>query len=154
MINSILASSKLVTKKVEKMANSILVKPSFKKRFTFEKRQDEALRIMKKYPDRIPIIVERSSSDTITELINKNKYLAPSSLTVGQFVYVIRKRLVLPPEKAIFLFINNVLPPTASLLGTIYDELKDKDMGKFSDYTEKYMIEANIVVLMESEFGK
>ena len=34
------------------------------------------------------------------------------------------------------------------------DELKDKDMGKFSDYTEKYMIEANIVVLMESEFGK
>lgn len=34
------------------------------------------------------------------------------------------------------------------------DELKDKDIGKFSDYTEKYMIEANIVVLMESGFVK
>ena len=135
MINSILASSKLVTKKVEKMANSILVKPSFKERFTFEKRQDEALRIMKKYPDRVPIIVERSRSDTTTELINKNKYLAPSSLTVGQFVYVIRKRLILPPEKAIFLFIGGILPPTASLLGSIYDERKDKDHFLYITYS-------------------
>lgn len=135
MINSILASSKLVTKKVEKMANSIILKRSFKERFPFKTRLDEALRIMKKYPDRIPIIVERSRSDTTTELINKNKYLAPSSLTVGQFVYVIRKRLVLPPEKAIFLFINNILPPTASLLGTIYDELKDKDHFLYITYS-------------------
>lgn len=135
MINSILANSKLVTKKVEKMANSIIKRPSFKERFTFETRQDEALRIMKKYPDRIPIIVERSSSDTTTELINKNKYLAPSSLTVGQFVYVIRKRLVLAPEKAIFLFIGGILPPTASLLGSIYDERKDKDHFLYITYS-------------------
>ena len=135
MINSILASSKLVTKKVEKMANSIIMSPSFKERFSFEKRQDEALRIMKKYPDRVPIIVERSRSDTTTELINKNKYLAPSSLTVGQFVYVIRKRLILPPEKAIFLFIGGILPPTASLLGSIYDERKDKDHFLYITYS-------------------
>ena len=135
MINSILANSKLVTKKVEKMANSIIKRPSFKERFTFETRQDEALRIMKKYPDRIPIIVERSSSDTTTELINKNKYLAPSSLTVGQFVYVIRKRLVLAPEKAIFLFIGGILPPTASLLGSIYDERKDRDHFLYITYS-------------------
>ena len=135
MINSIIASSKLVTKKVEKMANSIIKRPSFKERFTFETRQDEALRIMKKYPDRIPIIVERCPNDTTTELINKNKYLAPSSLTVGQFVYVIRKRLVLPPEKAIFLFIGGILPPTASLLGSIYDERKDKDHFLYITYS-------------------
>ena len=135
MINSILASSKVVTRKVEKIANSIILKPSFKERFCFKKRLDEAQRIMKKYPDRIPIIVERSRSDTTTELINKNKYLAPASLTVGQFVYVIRKRLVLPPEKAIFLFINNILPPTASLLGSIYDELKDKDHFLYITYS-------------------
>ena len=135
MINSIIASSKLVTKKVEKIANSIILKPSFKERFDFKTRCDEALRIMKKYPDRIPIIVERCPNDTTTELINKNKYLAPSSLTVGQFVYVIRKRLVLPPEKAIFLFIGGILPPTASLLGSIYDERKDKDHFLYITYS-------------------
>jgi hypothetical protein len=38
----------------------------------------------------------------------------PSDLTVGQFVYVIRKRIKLSPEKAIFIFVKNVLPPTGN----------------------------------------
>ena len=38
----------------------------------------------------------------------------PADLTVGQFVYVIRKRIKLSPEKAIFIFVNNVLPPTGT----------------------------------------
>ncbi len=38
----------------------------------------------------------------------------PSDLTVGQFVYVIRKRIKLSPEKAIFVFVRNVLPPTGA----------------------------------------
>lgn len=41
-----------------------------------------------------------------------HRYLVPSDLTVGQFVYVIRKRIKLSPEKAIFIFVKNVLPPT------------------------------------------
>jgi hypothetical protein len=35
---------------------------------------------------------------------------------VGQFVYVIRKRIKLSPEKAIFIFVKNVLPPTGRSL--------------------------------------
>jgi hypothetical protein len=40
------------------------------------------------------------------------RYLVPADLTVGQFVYVIRKRIKLSPEKAIFIFVRNVLPPS------------------------------------------
>lgn len=39
----------------------------------------------------------------------------PADLTVGQFVYVIRKRIRVSPEKAIFMFVKNVLPPTGEL---------------------------------------
>ena len=35
----------------------------------------------------------------------------PADLSVGQFVYVIRKRIQLPSEKAIFIFVRNTLPP-------------------------------------------
>lgn len=42
-------------------------------------------------------------------------------------MYVIRKRIKLSPEKAIFIFVNNVLPPTAALMSSIYDEHKDDD---------------------------
>jgi Autophagy protein Atg8 ubiquitin like len=38
----------------------------------------------------------------------------PSDLTLGQFVYVIRKRINLSAEKAIFMFVDNVLPPTGT----------------------------------------
>lgn len=44
------------------------------------------------------------------------RYLVPADLTVGQFVYVIRKRIKLSAEKAIFLFVDNVLPPTGIFL--------------------------------------
>lgn len=53
--------------------------------------------------------------------------MVPVDLTVGQFVYVIRKRIKLPSEKAIFIFVNDILPPTAALISTIYEEHKDED---------------------------
>lgn len=56
----------------------------------------------------------------------------PSDLTVGQFVYVIRKRIKLSPEKAIFIFVDEVLPPTAALMSSIYEEHKDEDGYVFS----------------------
>jgi hypothetical protein len=42
------------------------------------------------------------------------RYLVPTDLTVGLFVYVIRKRIKLISEKAIFIFVKNVLPPTST----------------------------------------
>ncbi|XP_042942621.1 autophagy-related protein 8A-like [Carya illinoinensis] len=55
------------------------------------------------------------------------RYLVPADLTVGQFVYVVRKRIKLSAEKAIFVFVKNTLPPTASLISAIYKENKDED---------------------------
>jgi GABA(A) receptor-associated protein len=37
---------------------------------------------------------------------------------------VIRKRIKLSPEKAIFIFVDEVLPPTAALMSSIYEEHK------------------------------
>ena len=50
--------------------------------------------------------------------------LVIQDLTVGQFVYVIRKRIKLAPEKAIFIFVDEILPPTAALMSAIYEEHK------------------------------
>lgn len=112
-----------------------------------EKRKQEAGRIRDKYPDRIPVIVEKADKSDIVDIDKKKcvpvalllqttpatprgalpghpltvscrfecRYLVPADLTVGQFVYVIRKRIKLSPEKAIFIFVNNVLPPTGAV---------------------------------------
>ena len=39
-------------------------------------------------------------------------------------MYVIRKRIKLAPEKAIFIFVDETLPPTAALMSAIYEEHK------------------------------
>lgn len=91
-----------------------------------EKRSSESARILQRFKDRLPVICEKVENSDIQE-IDKRKYLVPGDLTVGQFVYVIRKRIKLPSEKAIFIFVNDILPPTAALMSTIYEEHKDKD---------------------------
>jgi GABA(A) receptor-associated protein len=109
-------------------------KDDFKSKFRYEERKKEATNIKRKYPYRIPIIVEKKQNSQVID-IDKNKYLAPAHLTVGQFVYVIRKCLKLPPEQAIFIFIHNQIPNQASLLSAIYEEFKDDDEFLYIKYT-------------------
>eukprot|EP00697_Spironema_sp_BW2_P017073 gnl/Spiro4/8630_TR4518_c0_g1_i1.p1 gnl/Spiro4/8630_TR4518_c0_g1~~gnl/Spiro4/8630_TR4518_c0_g1_i1.p1 ORF type:complete len:119 (-),score=20.19 gnl/Spiro4/8630_TR4518_c0_g1_i1:99-455(-) len=99
---------------------------TFKEQRTFDQRQNEAMRIRSKYQDRIPVIVEKAPGNDIPD-IDKKKFLVPCDLTVGQFVFVIRKRIKLQPEKAIFVFVRNTLPPTAQLMSKIYEEYRDED---------------------------
>ncbi|KAI3628176.1 hypothetical protein CBS14141_002177 [Malassezia furfur] len=102
------------------------MRSTFKKEHSFAQRKSEADRIRQKYPDRIPVICEKADKTDIPT-IDKKKYLVPSDLTVGQFVYVIRKRIKLMPEKAIFIFVGDVLPATAALMSSIYEEYHDED---------------------------
>ena len=87
-----------------------------------------------KYPDRVPVICERADRSDVPD-IDKKKYLVPADLTVGQFIYVIRKRIKLPPEKAIFIFVDNVIPPTASLMSAVYEVQKDEDGFLYVTYS-------------------
>jgi GABA(A) receptor-associated protein len=101
------------------------MKFSFQTNYSLKQRLDESKRILDKYPDKIPIIVETNDKDLPTLL--KTKYLAPKDLTFGQFIYVIRGKLNLPPEKALFMFVNNTIPATSDLVETVYNKQKDKD---------------------------
>ena len=108
---------------------------AFRTEYTHSQRLDESRRIRIKYPDRIPIIVERDHRSTNIPDIDKKKYLVPSDLTCGQFNYVIRKRLKLRPESAMFLFIQNSLPPTASLISSIYSQHQSSDGFLYVTYS-------------------
>ncbi|KAI4715407.1 hypothetical protein E4T48_08403 [Aureobasidium sp. EXF-10727] len=112
------------------------MRSKFKDEHPFEKRKAEAERIRQKYTDRIPVICEKVEKSDIAT-IDKKKYLVPSDLTVGQFVYVIRKRIKLSPEKAIFIFVDEVLPPTAALMSSIYEEHKDEDGFLYITYVTR-----------------
>ena len=99
----------------------------FKSDYTFETRLQETIRIKNKYPDKLPIICESSDNSHGVPEIDKKKYLVPCDITIGQFISIIRQRIKLAPDKAIFIFINNVLPPTSATIYSIYNEMKHGD---------------------------
>mmetsp|Transcript_79895 Transcript_79895/g.159522 ORF Transcript_79895/g.159522 Transcript_79895/m.159522 type:complete len:125 (-) Transcript_79895:250-624(-) len=107
---------------------------SFKQEHPLEKRKLKAERIRSKYPERVPVICERDPRSDIPD-IDKKKYLVPADLTVSQFTFVIRKRIKLPPESAMFLFIKDHLPQKASLMSTVYEEEKDEDGFLYITYS-------------------
>jgi GABA(A) receptor-associated protein len=98
---------------------------SFKKSFSYEQRLKDATTIKRKYPARIPIIVEENKD---VPRLSKHKYLAPCDLTVGEFLHILRKRIDLGPEQALFIFFNNgFLAPIGALLGAVYESNHDAD---------------------------
>jgi GABA(A) receptor-associated protein len=100
---------------------------TFKHSFNFEERLKEATRLLEKYPTRIPIIVEKHKEDITIPNIPKKKYLIPKDFTMAQLMYIIRRKIKLPSEKALFFFIGNNIPSSSELLGTIYSEHLDCD---------------------------
>uniref|UniRef100_F7GE54 Gamma-aminobutyric acid receptor-associated protein-like 2 n=1 Tax=Monodelphis domestica TaxID=13616 RepID=F7GE54_MONDO len=98
----------------------------FKEDHSLEHRCVESAKIRAKYPDRVPVIVEKVSGSQIVD-IDKRKYLVPSDITVAQFMWIIRKRIQLPSEKAIFLFVDKTVPQSSLTMGQLYEKEKDED---------------------------
>ena len=105
---------------------------SFKQTIPFNKRVEEANKVLEKYPNRIPIIVERGSN-TVKQ-INRKKYLVPHDLSVGQFMHVIRQRINLDSSEAIYLFCNGKITPTSKLLSELYSMEQSEDKFLYFQY--------------------
>ena len=93
-----------------------------------------AERVKAKYSDRIPVIVEKAPNTDAPD-IDKKKYLVPFDITVGKFVFEVRRHMRLQPDKAIFLFVGKVVPPTGAVISTIYEKHKDEDGFLYFTYS-------------------
>ena len=112
------------------------LKCTFKSSKSLEDRISESKKIIEKYPDRIPIIVEKSADSNLKD-IDKQKYLVPKELTFSQFLYIIRKRIHLNEAEALFIFINNKLVPSNKSMNEVYDVDKDEDGFLYVTYTNE-----------------
>jgi GABA(A) receptor-associated protein len=106
----------------------------FKTRYSFAQRRTEFENITKKYPDKIPVIIERAS-DNGKEKLDRHKFLVYREATVGQFMYIIRKRMSLTSEEAIFLLIGDTILAVSTMLGEIYKQHQDPDGFLYITYT-------------------
>lgn len=62
-------------------------------------------KINRNFPDRRPVIAERHPDSEI-RLANCRKYLLPFNLTLGQFYFLLRKKMGMKSDEALFLFVK------------------------------------------------
>eukprot|EP00347_Sterkiella_histriomuscorum_P018450 403345467 len=102
-----------------------------------EMRKREADKIREKYPDRIPVICEKSGTSRLPD-IDKTKYLVPNDLTSYHFNYIIRKRIKLPEKESLYFFVNGkYLLKGDTLMAHAYEQKKDADGFLYITYTEE-----------------
>ena len=106
---------------------------SLSEEFSLEERKKDADKVMKKYPERIPVIVEPLTKDIIE--IDKKKYIVSKDMTFGQLIFIVRKRMNVDSSIALFFTVNSNLITGSSDLGTIYEENKNEDNFLYIKYT-------------------
>jgi GABA(A) receptor-associated protein len=137
----------------------------YKHEHSLEQRRFESERIRRRYPDRIPVIVQplvssstsssilstslfrsfssSSSSSTCNEItltrLENEKFLVPSELSFGQFAYNIRRRLRLRAEHALFFYVGSYgkQPILSSTMEVLYNDNKDSDGFLYVCYADE-----------------
>jgi GABA(A) receptor-associated protein len=107
---------------------------NFKVAYSFELRKRESNRIIEKFVDKIPVIVERHYKSTIAD-IDKKKFLVPNDILFGEFLNILRKRIKLSSTEALFVFVNNTTPALTDSMGIVYNNHKDEDGFLYLCYT-------------------
>lgn len=96
----------------------------FKKKFSLIERRDQADRIKRMYPNRIPIIVNTGVG---VPKLDKQKYLVPRDLKACEFMCVIRKRITISAEESLYMFFNEKIVVSSSMMGKVYEDNKSED---------------------------
>jgi GABA(A) receptor-associated protein len=99
----------------------------YKQKISFENRKLQSEKVLQKYKDKIPVIVEKNYKLAINPNINKSKYLVPHDLSFGEFLQVIRKRTNIDSHQALFAFVNNKIPCINDIMVNIYKNHADDD---------------------------
>jgi GABA(A) receptor-associated protein len=105
---------------------------NFKKENAFDARKEQGESLRKNWPNFVPVIVEKLSKTTGTQ-----KLMVQSDLPMFQFYYIVRSRIKLRSEDALFFFINNKIPCSSATIGSIYQENADPDNFLYVAYGEE-----------------
>ena len=108
----------------------------FKDKTSFDERIAQSNNIKYKYPDKIPIIIERSKKDNKLMDLDKIKYLVPNNITVMDCIAILRRRLNLKTGESIYMFCSkhNILLAGSQSIEELYTKYKDEDGFLYIEY--------------------
>jgi GABA(A) receptor-associated protein len=70
---------------------------------TFEQKKYYSNNLLYKYPDRIPLIIEKNENI----ILENYKYLLPKNINMSQFISIIRTKMNIASKQALFTFVKS-----------------------------------------------
>lgn len=104
----------------------------FRQRLTLHQRRSEYSKVRRQRPDHIPTIIEQGCRDA--PLIDKEKFLIPPTLSGAQLSYVVRRRLQLQPNQALFLLCDHSLVHNQVNMGELHVQHGGEDGFLYIQY--------------------
>ena len=94
---------------------------------SLEERKEEFQKVKQSNPDKIAIICEKDPRSKIID-IEKSKYLVANDISLNQFSLMIRNRLKVEKEGALFLLVNGKTSLTGDdTMADVYNKYKSED---------------------------
>jgi GABA(A) receptor-associated protein len=110
----------------------------FKKQYPLHERLNESKKILERFPNNVPVICEKDNRVQNCN-IEKRKYLIHKDITVGQFMFIIRKQLETTNRNqsgfGLFLFTKGTIPSIVEEMGNVYKKYKDDDGYLYINYS-------------------
>lgn len=94
---------------------------------------EEASRIRERYPDRVPIICERSPYNVALPELAQSKFLVPGGMACGEFKYMIHRHLAKAlssdrgADQTIYIFVDGLAPKTSTPMSELYSKFCAED---------------------------
>lgn len=107
----------------------------FKAENSLEVRMAECGKILKHWPDKIPIVAEKVAGSKLGD-IPKSKLLCPQSYKICQFLAYLRSKLALDRKNSLFVFFENSIIQGDRCMGEVYKQYKDEDGFLYITYSE------------------
>lgn len=97
---------------------------TFRTEHTIEQRINECSKIRKKYPTRIPVIINLKDIE-----IDKHKYLVPEECTLLDFTMILKRRIKCNPSEGLYYYIgeDGIIPRLTDLISYLYLKYKSPD---------------------------
>lgn len=111
---------------------------SFRNSHTLEERVKLFEKVRASFPDRVPLIVERSPKCAADfPVLSRSKFLVPVDVTFQKFIADVKNHIELPPAASLFLIISgvNIVPGPNYLVKHLYDKYKSDDGFLYIEYS-------------------
>jgi len=116
--------------------SSSIVTQKYSEMSSFEDRKKRSNSLLLKYPDKYPVILEKSNRDKYLPKMEKTKLLVSHDMTVATILQLLKKNIKVNEHTAVYISVanKNLILSGSQSITYIYDNYKSDDGFLYLEY--------------------